>query len=344
MLDTLTERIGGNMTSLINENGLIEFGVYETPPNLVNYLDFDLRNNMDNPVAQWRKKMRFNQFQFISATGEDFILGAAIVNLKWISNCFVYLYQPSTHTFKEYSWLQPFAFNTQTDELPMSGHWQFKKGSNLVAMSCENHLRNLTIKIKNELVVNITLDEKQPSLDVCCRAGYTGWVYTHKNAALSVKGNIIWQGENIDVNKLKGSVDWSCGFMRRETFWNWASLSHTTQEGNVIGFNLAAGVNETSFTENNVWINGESIKLDRAEFAFNRDDRMQTWSIKSSDQRIQLTFTPMGERKEKINAGFIASNFTQVFGTFNGTVIDNTGNAIPIHNALGFCEDHFAKW
>ena len=44
--------------------------------------------------------------------------------------------------------------------------------------------------------------------------------------------------------------------MRRETNWNWASLSTMDDRGRQIGFNAAAGMNETSFTENGVWVDG----------------------------------------------------------------------------------------
>jgi hypothetical protein len=62
------------MDKLINTNGQINFHGY------------DLRNNMDNPITGLRKKMGVNQFQFIGFTGDDLILGFAIVSLKWISN------------------------------------------------------------------------------------------------------------------------------------------------------------------------------------------------------------------------------------------------------------------
>ncbi|GAA6133814.1 DUF2804 domain-containing protein [Oceaniserpentilla sp. 4NH20-0058] len=332
------------MPPFINKHGQVTFGVFEHGPADINYLDFDLRNNMDKPITGWRKRMRFNQFQFISLTGKDFVLGVAIVNLKWVSNCFVYIYQLSTQTFKEYSWLQPFARNTLTNTTPNNGSWQFKTGKNKIVMTAETGKRKLHIQLKNELTVDVTINESQPSLDVCCRAGYNGWVYTKKNAALPVTGHIQWQGSTIDTTQLKAAVDWSCGYMRRETFWHWASLSHTNQDGHTIGLNLAAGVNETTHTENGLWINGQFIKLDRAEFLFNRQNRMAPWQVSSTDNHIELTFTPLGERKEKINAGFIASNFTQVFGRFDGSVKDQNQQVIKINNALGFCEDHFAKW
>jgi len=339
------------MKNLIDDQGQVTLGLFDTPPLTINHQDFDLRNNMDKPINGLSKKMGFNQFQFIGLTGNDFILGVAIVNLKWVSNCFLYVYQPSTKKFKEYSWLKPFALNTQTSNQPNGGDWFFKSGKNTIEINTSNGQRRLKLDIGKELQVDVTINEQPQSqngnyqpLAVCCRAGYNGWVFTQKSTALNFSGNIQWQGHNIETKDLLASVDWSCGYMRRETFWHWASLSHTTKDGTKVGFNLAAGVNETSYTENGLWINDELIKLDRAEFIFNRKERLKTWQVKSSDGHIDLRFEPEGERKEKINAGFIASNFTQVFGRFYGQIKDKNGKVITIDGATGFCEDHFAKW
>ena len=335
---------GDFMDTLINPDGQVNLGVLTKSPIEVNHLDFDLRNNMDNAIKGFRKKMRFNQFQFIGLTGDDLIFGVAIVNLKWVSKCFLYLYQPSTQTFKEYSWLKPFALSTQTDTRPNNGHWSFKSGQNYIEIRSEKNQRHLKVTCGNDLNLDVSINETQSPLDVCCRAGYNGWVYTQKNTALPFTGTVQWQGQQINSQDLLASVDWSCGYMRRETFWLWSSLSHKTKDGDTVGFNLAAGVNETSYTENALWVNGEMIKLDRAEFIFNRNNRMASWHIKTSDDHIDLTFTPAGERKEKINAGFMASNFTQVFGRFNGHIKTQDGRVINIENANGFCEDHYAKW
>ena len=339
------------MQNLIDNKGQVTLGLFNTPPTVINHQDFDLRNNMDKPITGLKKKMGYNQFQFIGLTGSDFILGVAIVNLKWVSKCFLYVYEPATKNFKEYSWLKPFALSTQTSNQPNAGSWHFKSGKNTIEISSHEGQRDLKINLGQDLNVDVSINEKtsemggqyQP-LAVCCRAGYNGWVFTQKATALAFDGNIKWQGRNIQTETLLASVDWSCGYMRRETFWHWASLSHKTRDGTKVGFNLAAGVNETSYTENGLWINDELIKLDRAEFIFNRQARLNRWQVKSSDGHINLTFEPDGERKEKINAGFIASNFTQLFGRFYGEVKDKNGKVITIDGATGFCEDHFAKW
>lgn len=334
------------MQQLIDENGQVQFGQFKTPPKAINFEDFDYRNAMDNSINGLRKKMAPNQFQFIGLTGEDFILGVAIVSLKWVSNCFIYVYQPSTRTFKEYSWLKPLSFGVQTSNEPNGGTWSFKSGKTQVTIDCISGQRKLDVKVGKELTATATINESENynPLAVCCRAGYGGWVFTQKTTALGFEGSINWQGQNIDTTNMLASVDWSCGYMRRETFWHWASLNTKTDSSETIGMNLAAGVNETSFTENGLWVNGELIKLDRAEFIFNRKNRMDEWQVKTSDGHVELTFTPLGERKEKINIGLLASNFTQLFGQFNGQVKDKNGNIIKLHKVMGFCEDHYAKW
>lgn len=334
------------MKNLIDDQGQVTLGLLDKAPEIVNYEDFDLHNNMDKPITGFSKKMAVNQFQFIGLTGDDFILGVAIINLKWLSSCFVYVYEPKTKAFKEYSWIKPFAFNTQTSNQPNNGNWCFTSGKNKIEISCENGRRHLKINMPKVLHVDIAINESndyQP-LNVCCRAGYNGWVFTQKATALAFDGIINWQGSAIDNKNLLASIDWSCGYMRRETCWLWASLSHQTKDGTKVGFNLAAGVNENPDTENGLWVNNEFIKIERADFTFNRKNRMDSWQVKSSDGYIDLTFEPIGERKEKMNAIFMASNFTQLFGYFSGIIKDQRGKKIIIENAIGFCEDHFAKW
>lgn len=331
---------------LISESGAVKFGLFAAPPRQISFEKYDWRNPMDKSITGLRKKMAPNQFQFIGLTGANFILGAAIVNLNWVSKAFVYVYDPISKEFEEFSWLMPFAWQTQTSNQPNGGTWSFKAGSNHIEMSAQAGKRTFKMNLKGQLMVDVEIDEAthyQP-LPVCCRAGYNGWVFTNKTTARDFSGSVQWHGRNIDTENLLASVDWSCGFMRRETFWNWASLSHQTEDGVKVGFNLANGVNETGDTENGLWINDELIKLDRVYFEFNRADREQTWLVKTSDGRIDLRFEPEGTRKEKINAILLASNFTQLFGRFYGYVVDQAGNKIQIDGALGFCEDHYAKW
>ncbi|EAQ65997.1 hypothetical protein MED121_02260 [Marinomonas sp. MED121] len=333
------------MRKLVNESGDIEFGYAKI--DTVNYLDFDLRNSMDKPLPKWRKKFKFNQFQFISISCDTFILGLAIVDLKYASNCFVYLYNIQEKSYDEFEFTQALSLNTRMSSQPNSGLSRFKKGNTLVEILAKNNQRFITLKLGNgnRIKAYISEPKEQNPLCVCSRAGYNDWVYTQKNTTLKIEGEINWQGKVFNLAKLNAlaSVDWSAGFMRRETSWNWANLSTQLADGRKLGFNFASGINETGVSENAIWLEGELIKVDLIHFKFDRYRQEESWLIQSSDKRISLSFHPKGKRDKKLNLYFIASNFRQFFGYFDGT-LQVKNETIRLNQTWGLIEDHYAKW
>jgi hypothetical protein len=181
---------------------------------------------------------------------------------------------------------------------------------------------------------------------VCSQAGYTGWVFTQKTAGLVAKGTFTVHDKTYDLGSMNalGSVDWSCGFMRRETAWNWACFSGQDELGRTIGLNLASGVNETGTTENGLWVDGKLYKLDGVRFEFNRQAMDQPWKVLSECGRVALDFQPQGCRSEKLNVGVLASNFKQMFGHYSGSIMDDEGNPVVFSGVPGYAEDHYAKW
>lgn len=333
------------MPYLVNKKGQIEFGY--TSANKINHLDYDLRNAMDKPLSRWRKKLKFNQFQFISICSDDFIMGIAIVDLKYASNCFVYLYHLKTQAFEEFDFIQAFALNTYMSDQPNAGISRFYKGKNQITFEAINQQRHITLSLQGGLSLEAIIDESETNtaLCLCSKAGYNGWVYTQKNAALPIKGQLNWQKKTypLESSKALASIDWSAGFMRRETSWHWASLSTYLNDGRRLGFNFASGVNETGFSENSIWLDGKSHKVDIVDFKFDRYQESSHWQLKSNDGKVSLHFSKQGKRAQKMNLILIASNFRQFFGQFNGCIkIEN--ETIQLSNAWGLVEDHYAKW
>jgi len=334
---------------LINEDGQPNFGLFPDGINDINHMDFDLRNTMDRKLGKFSKRFKFNQFQFVGITSPELIIGIAIVDLKFASNCFVYVYEPETNRFEEFSFIQPLAINTQIGLQPNNSVATFQKGQNKISISATEtpRLRVVSVSLKSGFKVDAVIDESTHfnPLAICARAGYTGWVYTQKATALVCKGSVEWGNKSYDIESLGAlaCVDWSAGYMRRETSWNWASLSCKLPDGRRLGFNLAAGVNETGFTENGLWLDGKLHKVDMVDFQFNRFDSEQVWLLRSNDGLINLRFEPAGQRKEKMNLIFAASNFTQHFGQFYGDIIVND-EMIHLEGVWGFVEDHYAKW
>jgi hypothetical protein len=106
--------------------------------------------------------------------------------------------------------------------------------------------------------------------------------------------------------------------MRRETFWNWACLSGEVQ-GQRVGLNLSCGVNETSFTENCFWLDGELLG---GQCAFRVRSRS---SIAAMDHPPSTTVrcrcvSRAKLHQERLDLGLLASNFKQLFGRFSGTL------------------------
>lgn len=334
---------------LIQPNGQPVFGVFPEGVERLNYLDYDLRTTMDRRRSALAKRFGFNQFQFISFASEHLIVGLAIVDLKLVSNAFVYLYEPATGAFEEFSFLQPLARKTSIDPAPNSGVSEFKQGKNSLRISASrvSGTRHVKVHLAGRVEIDATLDESTAynPLAVCSRAGYNGWVFTQKSAAQICDGSVRWDDKRFDLREINAlaAVDWTAGFMRRETFWNWGSLSCHLADGRRLGFNFAAGVNETGFTENALWLDGRLIKVDMVDFQFDRYQPENTWALRSADGMIEFNFTPAGQRKEKINALIVKSNFTQHFGRFYGD-IHLPEETIHLDGAWGFTEDHFAKW
>ncbi|TGE84152.1 DUF2804 domain-containing protein [Pseudoalteromonas sp. KS88] len=338
------------MKKLIDHRGNAQFGVFEQGIEQINYMDFDLRNSMGKVTSSFAKKLKFNQFQFISFTCETLIIGLAIVDLKIASNCFAYVYHPSTGEFEEFSFTNLFAMSTYIDTTPNSGKAYFHKGGNSVTLSAESGLRKVKLCLNAGLKIKAVIDESvnYNPLTVCARAGFTGFHFTQKVAALPCSGTVDWRGKHINLEQVNAlaCVDWSAGFMRRETFWNWGSLACTLTDGRRLGLNLAAGVVETGFTENALWLDNSLIKIDMVDFKFQRygdKNDCRQWQLRSNDGIINLTFEPVGNRHDKTNLLIIASNFTQHFGRFYGQItLEN--EVITLNGEWGFTEDHYAKW
>ena len=330
---------------LVDARGRITPGLMEHPVDTINYLDYDLRTVMDKPRTRLARHWRFNQFQFVSAMAPGWVFGLAIVDLNLVSNGFFYLFDFESGQMFEHSFLQPLARNTNIEPYPERGYARFRKGDLSMAIEPATGGRNVRVSGPGNIRVDLELRDTEQPLRLVSPAGYNGWVFTRKSAGLTVDGevrlgDVVWRCDE----STRGSIDWSCGFMRRETAWNWASLAGVADNGVSVGLNLAAGVNETGMTENALWLDGRRILLGPARFEFDRYQPGADWRVTTDDGRVDLRFVPAGARREKLNAWVIASNFRQFVGTFQGTVADESGKKIPVNGLRGLMEDHFARW
>jgi hypothetical protein len=331
------------MIRLIDPGGKPHYGIIDTPVEEINYQEFPLETPMGIGVPGLLKRLIFNQFAFFGILGPDLIIGMAVVDLKYLANAFFYVYDRKEKKNRETSHIT----------IPVGQSIFIKPTPEKV--SCGFTSKKISISIDNgelsarskDMEIHLTFDSSCTTpLRLCSKAGYRGWVYTQKTTPIHLKGEITINGRKtaLESPKYMGLMDWTAGYMRRETFWNWAASASVLSDGRTFGMNLSCGVNETSFTENGFWIDGKLTKVSTVGFEFNPKNFYDPWRITSADGKVNLMFDSEHHRSEKVNALVIATRFTQMMGVFNGTLRTDDNTVIKIKNCPGWAEDHYAKW
>ncbi|MFC5695715.1 DUF2804 domain-containing protein [Pseudomonas sp. GCM10022186] len=338
------------MDKLIRADGQPHFGIFPAAPGLINYRDFDFRSPMGRRLGALAKWRRFHQFQYFGLISDELIGGCALANLSLVGIGFVYLYHPASGRMLERQFKLPLGLGTRFSQSPDDGVCELRQGRNRLrlensALAGEKRLR---VELDDGTRIDACFSERQPAFQpmyICTPAAVNGWVYAQKVAGVACRGEVKSALGNFDLGRIGAFAhhDWSAGYMRPETNWNWACLSGLAA-GQRVGLNLSCGVNETSFTENCFWLDGQLFKVDTVRFSFDRDRPLDTWTIRSHDNQVELSFVGAGLHQERLNLGFIASNFRQVFGRFSGTLRPPGRPPLSIDDIWGFVEDQYVKW
>ncbi|MBZ2188209.1 DUF2804 domain-containing protein [Alcanivorax sp. JB21] len=337
---------------LVADNGQVPFGFFSHSVADINGRDYDYRTPMGRPASRLAKHFHYKQFQYFGVISDTLLAGCALAHTGWIGIAFFYVFEPATGKLREHTWRSPLGQALTMSSSPVGGQSVFQQGKNRLQMGYavedETRVKTLSVTLPDlQLDVRMAETPAYQPMSLCTRTGINGWVYANKVAGVPVTGTLR-QGAGSDAVDLAaigacGHHDFSAGYMRRQTFWNWACLSGQS-DGQHIGLNLSCGVNETSFTENCLWLDGQLIKVDTTAFEYDRDNLLTPWRIRTGDGQVDLQFEPLGNHRERMNLGVFASNFNQLFGRFQGTVTLQDGRTIAIRNLYGFVEEQYAKW
>jgi len=333
-------------SSLIRPSGRARFGVFAEPIDTVNHTDFDLRTPMGRKAGALAKWLGFNQFEFLGGLGPDVAFGVAIANVRYAGTGFAYVQDRKTGTRTECSTTRPLGMGFDFVQTPETGTSRLTSGALRVEMTGEGGRRRLRAVGKNIDIDAIFEEGDMTPLRICTKAGATGWVYARKTAGHTVRGTLKWDGRTLDLEAadVLGHHDWSAGYMRRETFWNWGCLAGRLQDGRVVGMNVSCGVNETSFQENCFWVDGRLHRLPPVHFDYDLDDLHGQWRLTDEQGRIELEFTSEGAHGERIQGGIVASNFTQLLGHYTGWLVTDDDELVKVSELPGYAEWHYAKW
>ncbi|MCX8072466.1 MAG: DUF2804 domain-containing protein [Candidatus Binatia bacterium] len=339
------------MRFLCDDRGGVRYGRFEEPVEEIDYRRCRLIDEYDRPAGRWRRYFGFKQFEFLGGVSEQVVFGCALVNVRYAASAFLYVYWPRQKLLDEFSFVRPLALGVTMDQRPEDGLAEFASGGARIRFSAGRlpRSRQLIADLPGRLVIEAEWDEESPPtkpMRICTRSGAAGWVFARKTAGQQVRGTLETKNGRVDLASVGtlGHRDWSAGYMRRETHWLWGCLAGRANTGEAIGLNISCGVNETSFTENCFWVDGQREDLWLVHFDFERTNFMRPWRMTSNDGRCQLSFQPEACHRERMRLGILGLNFCQLIGRYSGELMRANGDTLHLERQLGYAEWQYAKW
>jgi hypothetical protein len=336
---------------LITDAGKVQFGIHQEPIDEINHTDWTLKSPLGQIITPLERDKLFKRFHFMGFISRSLVVGCAMTDTSRSKTAFVYLYDKANNrTIKHGFRARPdnkFAIASAPDE--GISKLITDKAKIIMTAASQASTKRLQIDVGEDLSIDMTFTDAPSSFDtlrICTPTGPTGWTYAQKVAGCPAIGKVVSEFGHIDLmdDLACAHHDYTAGFLRPETFWNWACISDRTKDGGtIIGANLSNGVNETGFTENAYWINGTRHKVDTLMFDYDDEDLRKPWHITSYDGAVDLTFKAedgYGAYSEKPGA---ETRFDQLFGQFKGRLGTGTA-ACNVEDLWGFSERQYVVW
>jgi len=96
-------------------------------------------------------------------------------------------------------------------------------------------------------------------------------------------------------------------------------------------------------TENIVYYGDSFVKLGRVRFS-TESDPMRPWKIESDDGRFSAVLTPRYDRDTVTKLLVVDNRCHQMFGTFAGSFLSESGTRVSFENVPGFAEHAVNNW
>ncbi len=340
---------------MIVDGQVAEYGAFVEPFREVNLLDIDL-DVRGRKAPRMVRDFRLKEWEHFGIITDDYYFGMVVFDAKFMGTSFFHVYDRRTGDFFAHERTSVGGPVRVAREL-WHGECYFRHYG--YGMEIENRLdsgmHRLRVEVapkkgKPEINAEIylleNLERLQP-LVIVSPISQNRPLYTHKSAT-PVEGKILIGDREIRLHPEKdvGLMDVQKTYYPYHTFWNWATFAGHDASGRFLAMNACENIikDDAVFNENCTWVDGEITLIGAVRFEFDRLDLMKPWRITAPDGGLDMTFTPEGERRGKVNAGFIMSDFHQPFGKFRGTMAGPGGSVIEVDGPFGLCEWHLARF
>ncbi|MCG8492756.1 MAG: DUF2804 domain-containing protein [Sneathiellales bacterium] len=350
-MQTAYEEQEEKMAKLISNTGSLQYGFSKTPVGEVNYKDYVLKSPFGDILESSEKERQFVHFHFLGFASKKFIAGCSLSHTSLQTTAFFYLFDRETGEMLKRGCRARTEGDFKIAQDPDEG-FSFVKGKGMeVSFNLQKNglSKELLVRIDEKQVLHMKFEESAvpfETLRLTTPTGPTGWTYCQKVAGLKAEGHLVTEEGEIGLQDLGACAhhDFTAGFLRRDTFWNWACITGYDEQGRCIGLNLSNSVNETGHSENVIWVDGKLYPAGLIQFSYDRDNLSQPWEITSDTGAVKLHFRSEGKYTASNPDGKTPFDFHQLFGSFNGEVFLNDGRQLIIKDLPGFCERQYAIW
>lgn len=293
--------------------------------------------------------LRKKRWNYWCITTPEFLFSATLSNIDYLGLAFIYFLDFNTLKFTEQTIMAPFGRGCNLpDTVNADIHFSHKK----LQLAFMNADKGVDLKIISpdfaagalQADLHVSRPSDHETLNVVIPWSRNRFQFTSKQNCLPATGKIVI-GEHsylLPEGASFACLDFGRGVWKYATFWNWASFSSSG-----LGVNLGAGwTDDTGYNENGLTINGVLHKIhEDIAFIYNPKDYMQPWTLRTKESnRVDLTFTPFYERVAITSLVVLSSEVHQMVGRFNGSVISDDGKQHNVTDAIGWAEDHHARW
>ncbi len=300
------------------------------------------------------QRFRIKRWDYYGVTTPDHFFSATLADLGYAGQVFIYLIDFATGEYYEATVTVPFSNGIVLPRNSIAGDSTFEDGKVRLAFRHETDARHISVAwprfAGKDLTADIALRLKpnHESMTIVIPMNSTRrFYYNRKINCLPAEGHLTWGKDRIEFkpDTSLGNLDWGRGIWDYRSFWVWASASGFLPDGRTLGLNLGFGFGDTSAaTENALILDGRIHKLGQVDFQYSSKNFKQPWRMTSGDGRLQLEFAPVLERVAKTDLLLIASEVHQMFGHYQGTVVTDDGETIPMDGLIGWAEEHHARW
>ncbi len=301
-----------------------------------------------NVHGSWPRKKKWNYW---CVTTPDFLFSVTLSNIDYMGLAFAYFLDFKSQRFIEQTVMTPFAGGFDMPEtVGADVHFKHRQ----MAASFLNKPGEVLITTESPVFggarlaanLQVSLPPHHETLNVVIPWSQQRFQFTSKQNSLPASGEITLGSETFPISDGFACLDFGRGIWPYQCFWNWASFATKTGE-HTVGANLGAGwTDNTGLTENGLCLDGCLDKLDEdVTFEYDSSAFMKPWRLRSkSSRQVDLVFEPFFERVAKTDLAILRSEVHQMIGHFSGVITTKEGANLAVDHAVGWAEDHHARW